>query len=99
MKIPLRGGRLPAPGLTAAPQQRAVLQGGFAYEPWGQHELRPRAMSWPRIAFERVRLLPFSDWAGLQWVNCSRGTAFGDGRRDKPNTWQIEGWRGSPFIW
>lgn len=70
-KTPLRGGKLPAPGLTHAPQQHLVLSGGFAYELWGQCAPRPWAVSRPRSALERVGLFPFSDSAGLQWVNCS----------------------------
>lgn len=77
--VPLRGGRLPAPALTHAPQQREVLWGGFACEPWGQREPRPWAISLPRSALERVRPFPCSDSTGLQRVNCSHGTDSGMG--------------------
>lgn len=60
----LRGGRLPASGLTRAPQQPVVLWGGFADEPWGQREPRLLVISLLKSAFERVRPFPFSRLGG-----------------------------------
>lgn len=96
--VPLRGGRLPAPGSTHAPQQREALWGGFAYEPWGQREPRPWAISLLRSAFERVGLFPFSDSTGLQRVNCSHGTDSGMGGGTSQTLGRSRGGGAFPFV-